>query len=137
VLVFLAVLVAPLFLAPVVLGGYLAALLLFVPAFLLWVARGVRAAARDHRRRAARAPTAGRRRSGKQFAPPVDAQVVVVDLPDPADRVLQVAHETDAALVVVGTRHRSAVGKFLLGSTAQRLVLEAACPVLVVKAEPV
>jgi nucleotide-binding universal stress UspA family protein len=70
------------FLALVVLGGYLAALLLFVPAFLLWVARG-------------------------------------------------------AALVVVGTRHRSAVCKFLLGSTAQRLVLEAACPVLVVKAEPV
>lgn len=63
--------------------------------------------------------------------------MVVVDLPDSADRVLQVAQETDAALVVVGTRHRSAVGKFLLGSTAQRLVLEAACPVLVVKAEPV
>lgn len=75
--------------------------------------------------------------AGEQLDLPVDAQVVVVDLPDPADRVLQVAQETDAALVVVGTRHRSAVGKFLLGSTAQRLVLEAACPVLVVKADPV
>ena len=36
----------------------------------------------------------------------------------------------------VGLRHRGAVGKFLLGSTAQRIILEAACLVLVVKADP-
>jgi nucleotide-binding universal stress UspA family protein len=67
---------------------------------------------------------------------PPGAEVVPVDLPDPADRVLHAAQDRDAELLVVGTRHRSAVGKFLLGSTAQRVVLEAACPVLVVKAEP-
>jgi nucleotide-binding universal stress UspA family protein len=67
---------------------------------------------------------------------PPGAEVVTVDLPDPADRVLHTAQDRDAELLVVGTRHRSAVGKFLLGSTAQRVVLEAACPVLVVKADP-
>lgn len=66
---------------------------------------------------------------------PPGAEVVPVDLPDPADRVLHTAQDRDAELLVVGTRHRSAVGKFLLGSTAQRVVLEAACPVLVVKAD--
>jgi nucleotide-binding universal stress UspA family protein len=36
----------------------------------------------------------------------------------------------------VGLRHRSRVGKFLLGSSAQRILLEADCPVLTVKSEP-
>lgn len=69
-------------------------------------------------------------------AVPPGAETVAVDLPDPADRVLHAAQDRDAELLVVGTRHRSAVGKFLLGSTAQRVVLGAACSVLVVKAEP-
>jgi nucleotide-binding universal stress UspA family protein len=69
-------------------------------------------------------------------AVPPGAETVAVDLPDPAGRVLHAAQDRDAELLVVGTRHRSAVGKFLLGSTAQRVVLGAACPVLVVKAEP-
>jgi nucleotide-binding universal stress UspA family protein len=67
---------------------------------------------------------------------PEAAEIVEIDLPDPADRVLRVAQDADAELLVVGTRHRSAVGKFLLGSTARRIILEAACPVLVVKTDP-
>jgi nucleotide-binding universal stress UspA family protein len=38
------------------------------------------------------------------------------------------------AVVVVGTGRRSPVGKLLLGSVSQRVVLEADCPVLCVKA---
>jgi nucleotide-binding universal stress UspA family protein len=64
----------------------------------------------------------------------VPVELAEVDLPDPADRVLRAAQDRDAAVIVVGTRHRTAVGKFLLGSTAQRVLLEAAPPVLLVKA---
>lgn len=56
-------------------------------------------------------------------------------VPDIADAVLDVAREEGATLVVVGVRHRTPVGKMLLGSVAQRVILEAACPVLAVKPE--
>lgn len=55
-------------------------------------------------------------------------------LPDPSDAVVQVAQQHDARLIVIGLRRRSPVGKLLLGSTAQRILLEATCPVLAVKA---
>jgi nucleotide-binding universal stress UspA family protein len=79
-------------------------------------------------------PTDVGTRLGVEFEP-LEIKIVRSDLPDPADRVLQAAQDSDAALIVIGTRHRTAVGKFLLGSTTQRVLLEAACPVLVVKAE--
>ena len=53
---------------------------------------------------------------------------------EPADEVVDLAAELGAELVVIGMRHRSAVGKFLLGSTAQRILMDAPCPVLTVKA---
>ena len=53
---------------------------------------------------------------------------------EPADEVVDLAEELGAELVVIGMRHRSAVGKFLLGSTAQRILMDAPCPVLAVKA---
>ncbi len=54
-------------------------------------------------------------------------------VPDVAQAVLEVARETDAALIVVGVRHRSPVGKALMGSVGQRILLDAHCPVLAVK----
>ncbi len=53
---------------------------------------------------------------------------------EPADDLIAVAEEVDADLIVIGLRRRSPVGKLLLGSNAQRILLEAHCPVLAVKA---
>lgn len=52
---------------------------------------------------------------------------------DVADAVVETATRESAALVVVGVRHRTPVGKVLLGSVAQRVILDAPCPVLSVK----
>jgi nucleotide-binding universal stress UspA family protein len=70
----------------------------------------------------------------------VDAEIRHDVVPDIADAVLAVARQTGASLLVVGIRPRTPVGKLLLGSVAQRLILDAPCPVLAVKpdgAEPI
>jgi nucleotide-binding universal stress UspA family protein len=53
-----------------------------------------------------------------------------------AHEILGAALETDADLIVIGIRRRSPVGKLIAGSTAQHVLLDAACPVLAVKAAP-
>jgi nucleotide-binding universal stress UspA family protein len=53
---------------------------------------------------------------------------------DPAEDLITVADEVDAELIVIGLRRRSPVGKLILGSNAQRILLDAGCPVLAVKA---
>jgi nucleotide-binding universal stress UspA family protein len=52
---------------------------------------------------------------------------------DPAEAILGLVESERPRVLVIGIRHRTAVGKLLLGSTAQRLLLEAPCPVLAVK----
>lgn len=54
---------------------------------------------------------------------------------DPAEDLIAVATETEADFIVIGLRRRTPVGKLILGSNAQRILLEAPCPVLAVKAE--
>ena len=56
------------------------------------------------------------------------------DTGDPAADIIGVAAETGASLIVIGLRRRTPVGKLILGSNAQRILLEAPCPVLAVKA---
>ena len=53
---------------------------------------------------------------------------------DASDEILAVAQEHRADLIVIGLKRRSPVGKLLMGSTAQRVLLDAPCPVLAVKA---
>jgi nucleotide-binding universal stress UspA family protein len=47
--------------------------------------------------------------------------------------VLEAAERHGAQAIVIGTRRRSAMGKFILGSTAQRILMEAGIPVTAVK----
>lgn len=54
---------------------------------------------------------------------------------DPADDLIKVAEDVNAAFIVIGLRRRSPVGKLILGSNAQRVLLDAPCPVLAVKAD--
>lgn len=54
---------------------------------------------------------------------------------DPADDLIAVAEEVSADFIVIGLRRRSPVGKLFLGSNAQRILLDASCPVLAVKAD--
>jgi nucleotide-binding universal stress UspA family protein len=53
---------------------------------------------------------------------------------DPAEDLINVADNNKAELIVIGLRRRSPVGKLILGSNAQRILLDAHCAVLAVKA---
>jgi nucleotide-binding universal stress UspA family protein len=52
---------------------------------------------------------------------------------DAADELLTAMDRDDAELLVIGIRHRNPVGKLLLGSASQQLLLECPKPVLAVK----
>lgn len=52
---------------------------------------------------------------------------------DGAQEVLEAARSRQASLVVIGLRRRSPTGKLIFGSDAQRILLDAPCPVLAVK----
>lgn len=52
---------------------------------------------------------------------------------EPAEDLISVATDTDADLIVIGLRRRTPVGKLILGSNAQRILLDAPCAVLAVK----
>ena len=54
---------------------------------------------------------------------------------EPSEDLISIAEAADAELIVIGLRRRSPVGKLILGSNAQRILLDAKCPVLAVKAE--
>ena len=52
---------------------------------------------------------------------------------DPVGGVVDAATALGASVLVIGIKHRTATGKLLFGSSAQRILLDATCPVLAVK----
>ena len=52
---------------------------------------------------------------------------------DLGDALIDASYQPGVELVVIGVRRRSPVGKLFLGSTSQRVILEAGCAVQAVK----
>ena len=59
--------------------------------------------------------------------------LVVADEMTPADTLIRLAAERDAAVIVVGRHGHRAVREALVGSTTRELIRRAPCPVLVVR----
>ncbi|MDP9429005.1 MAG: universal stress protein [Actinomycetota bacterium] len=53
---------------------------------------------------------------------------------DASEEVVDAADRVKASLIVIGMRRRTPTGKLITGSQAQRILLDAHCPVLAVKA---
>ncbi len=51
----------------------------------------------------------------------------------PADDIVQAATDYDGRLIVIGLRQRTSAGKFLLGSNAHDILMNAPCPVLTIR----
>ena len=62
----------------------------------------------------------------------LDARVHVRDETSIGDSVLAQADEEAASMIVIGFRRRPPLGKMILGASAQRVLVEANCPVLAI-----
>ena len=60
----------------------------------------------------------------------------VLRVGNPSEEIVNVAKELAVDLVVIGSHGYGGLGRFLLGSTAERVVQYVHCPVLVVKGVP-
>jgi nucleotide-binding universal stress UspA family protein len=52
---------------------------------------------------------------------------------NPANEIIRYAHENDVDLIIIGTHGRSGFEHIIFGSTAEKVVRKAPCPVLSVK----
>ena len=74
-----------------------------------------------------------RRPSGRPPCSDVEWTLRVGSGADVAETILALATDADAELLVIGARRRTPVGKMLMGSVTQTLLLRADVPVLVVQ----
>jgi nucleotide-binding universal stress UspA family protein len=51
----------------------------------------------------------------------------------PGEDLVEFANETEADEIIVGIEKKSKVGKFIFGSNAQYVIIEAKCPVMTIK----
>lgn len=51
----------------------------------------------------------------------------------PYEEIIRTAEETNTSLIVVGTHGRTGIDHLIFGSTAERVVRSAACPVLTIR----
>jgi nucleotide-binding universal stress UspA family protein len=54
---------------------------------------------------------------------------------EPAQDIVQAAKDLGGELIVIGLRQRTSAGKFLLGSNAHDILMDAPCPVLTVRVD--
>ncbi len=81
---------------------------------------------------AAEADLAAAKTLAESLKIPCTTHLLIRGMP-PGEDLVHFAAEQHAELIVVGIRRRSKVGKLLMGSTAQYVILKAPCPVLTVK----
>jgi universal stress protein A len=65
----------------------------------------------------------------------VDGYELMTRSGEPAARILMAQGEIGADLIVMATHGRSGISHFFLGSVAERVVRESACPVLTIRPE--
>ncbi|GAB3710640.1 universal stress protein [Mariniluteicoccus flavus] len=100
------------------------------------------AAVTESRRRATRLVVVPNTAADAEAVPEALAgQQVAHDVVAPSDlglvgeRILDVADEVGAEIIIIGLRRRSPTGKLLLGLNAQKVLLDAGAPVMAVKAD--
>ena len=63
-------------------------------------------------------------------------EIVVTVATDPGGEVVRIAKEWKADVIVMATHGRKGLSHLVLGSVAERVVRESACPVLTLRAQP-
>jgi len=64
----------------------------------------------------------------------IEADSSILDDADPAAAIVELARRRGADLIVMGSHGRTGMGRLLLGSVSEKVIGQATCPVLVVKA---
>jgi len=70
---------------------------------------------------------------GAKYFPATCAREIYVPIGDPFAKLMELAREIGADLVVMATRGRGGVAHLVLGSVAAKVIRHAPCPVLVVR----